>query len=33
MIEANELLKNPAVKKAFDQFLMVAELSKEKQND
>ncbi len=33
MEEANKLLKNPSVKKAFDQFLLIAELTKEKQND
>lgn len=30
--EADKMLKNPAVRKAYDRFLIVAELAKEKQN-
>jgi len=30
--EADKLLKNPTVRKAYDRFLMVAELAKEKEN-
>jgi len=33
MEEANKLMTNPAVKKAFDNFILICELTKEKQND
>jgi len=33
MDEANKLLENPAVKKAYEHFLLVAELTKEEKND
>lgn len=33
MEEANKLMEHAAVRKAFDQFLLVCELTKEKQND
>lgn len=33
MQEADKLLANPAVKRAFDNFILVCELTKEKKND
>jgi hypothetical protein len=33
MEEANKLMTNPVVKKAFDNFILVCELTKEKEND
>ena len=33
MKEADKLMTNPAVKRAFDNFILVCELTKEKEND
>jgi hypothetical protein len=33
MEEANKLMTNPVVKKAFENFILVCELTKEKEND